>query len=166
MSHLPRRSATIPARPRLFRLTVAALAAGTAIGIGAVAPPTAAAETVVPLDRCWGLSPNIVDQPFSTARLFVSPNGRGRVTAAVRDISSFWTPTGGYQSAGRLDWHNVSTGKKGVAFNTAQIRLFVGGPTFRLDTGPGTVRVSFSAVNRNALWAIPSTSCSGTMRVG
>ncbi|WAC54088.1 hypothetical protein [Gordonia sp. SL306] len=172
MSQLPHLTTTAPATPapvrgrRPFRLIIALLAAITAIGLGAVAPTTASAETVVPLDRCWGVSPNIVDQPFSTARLFVSPNGRGRVIAAVRDVSSFWTPTGGYQSAGRLDWHNLSTGKKGVALNTAQIRLFVGGPTFRLDTGPGTVRVTFSAVNRNALWAIPSTSCSGTMRVG
>ncbi|MFW0796658.1 hypothetical protein AAFP30_22830 [Gordonia sp. CPCC 205515] len=140
-------------------------AAGT-LALITMGTGTASAETAVPLERCWGISPNIIDQPYSTARLFVSPTGRGQVTAAVRDISSFWIPTGGYQSTGRLDWHNLSNGRKGTAINTAPIGLYVGGPTFRLNTGPGTVRVTLSAVNRNALWSIPTTSCSGTMRVG
>ena len=63
------------------------LAATIGIGIGA---GQASAETVVPMDRCWGVSPNIVDQPFSTARLFVTPTGTGRVQAAVRDVSTPW----------------------------------------------------------------------------
>lgn len=46
------------------------------------------------------------------------------------------------------------------------IDSYAGGPTFALDTGAGQVRFTFSAVNRNALWSIPTTSCSGTMRVG
>jgi hypothetical protein len=153
-------------RPTRTRLAGALLAATAAIGLATAGTGTASAETVVPLERCWGVSPNIVDQPFSTARLFVSPEGRGRVVARVRDVSSFWIPTGGYQSVGRLDWHNLTTGRKGTSVNAASIGLYVGGPTFHLTTGPGTVRVTFSAVNRNALWAIPSTACGGTMRVG
>ncbi|MGW0039209.1 hypothetical protein [Gordonia sp. NPDC003376] len=150
------------------RLTTAGVAAAITatglIGAGALGSGTASAETVAPLDRCWGVSPNIVDQPYSTARLFVSQNGPGRVTAAVRDISSFWG--GGYESVGRLDWHNLRTGTRGTAVDAAPIRLYVGGPTFHLNTGSGPVRVTLSAVNRNALWAIPTTACSGTLHVG
>ncbi|AZG45839.1 hypothetical protein [Gordonia insulae] len=153
-------------RPLRTRLGGTLLAVAAAVGLGSIGTGTAAAETVVPLERCWGVSPNIVDQPFSTARLFVSPEGRGRVVARVRDVSSFWIPTGGYQSVGRLEWHNLTTGRKGAAVNAASIGLYVGGPTFHVNTGPGTVRVTFSAVNRNALWAIPSTTCIGTLRVG
>ncbi|WLP89467.1 hypothetical protein [Gordonia sp. NB41Y] len=148
---------------RLAGTVAAAITATGLLGTGILGTGTASAETVAPLDRCWGISPNIVDQPYSTARLFVSPDGPGRVTAAVRDISSFWR--GGYESVGRLDWHNLRTGKRGTAVDAAPIRLYVNGPTFRLNTGTGPVRVTLSAVNRNALWSIPTTSCSGTLQV-
>jgi len=141
------------------------LAATIGIGIGA---GQASAETVVPMDRCWGVSPNIVDQPFSTARLFVTPTGTGRVQAAVRDVSTPWAvflPGAAYESVGRLDWRNTTTGRAGTTFDTARIGSYVGGPSFALDTGPGHVTFTFSAVNRNALWAIPSTACSGSMQV-
>ena len=152
-------------RTRLTTGLAAAAIAASSFAALSVGSGTAHAETVAPLERCWGISPNIVDQPYSTARLFVSRTGPGRVTAAVRDISSFWTFSGGYESVGRLDWHNLTNNRKGTAFNTAKIGLYVGGPTFALDTGPGKVRVTLSAVNRNALWAIPTTACSGTITV-
>ncbi|GAC68440.1 hypothetical protein [Gordonia soli] len=155
---------------RSIRTTaIATMAAATvAAGLGAVGAAPASAETVAPLSRCWGVSPNIVDQPFSVARLFLEPDGAGRVIARVRDVSSLWallSPAAGYDSVGRLDWHNVSNGRKGTAIDTARIGGYVNGQQFRLATGAGTVRVTYSAVNRNALWAIPSTSCGGTLTV-
>jgi hypothetical protein len=151
-------------------LATTATALGLATGaVGLAGTGAASAETVVPMSRCWGISPNIVDQPFSTARLFVSPSGPGRVTAAVRDVSTpyaYFVPGAQYDSVGRLDWRNVTTGRTGTAFSTARITGYVGGPTFDLTTGAGEVRFTFSAVNRNALWSIPTTSCTGTMRVG
>lgn len=159
MSHRTARSAVASA----VALTLAA------VGVGLVGVGSASAETVAPMSRCWGISPNIVDQPFSTARLFVSPTGPGSVTAAVRDVSTpyaFFFPGAQYDSVGRLDWRNVATGRTGTVFSTARINSYVGGPTFALTTGAGEVRFTFSAVNRNALWSIPTTSCSGSMRVG
>lgn len=152
-------------RTRLTTGLAAAAIAASSLAALSVSPGTAHAEAVAPLDRCWGISPNIIDQPYSTARLFVSGAGPGKVTAAVRDVSTFWIFSGGYESAGRLDWHNLTTNRKGTAFDTAKIGLYVGGPTFKLNTGPGRVRVTLSAVNRNALWTIPSTACSGTLTV-
>ncbi|MCZ4558390.1 hypothetical protein O4215_22765 [Rhodococcus maanshanensis] len=35
----------------------------------------------------------------------------------------------------------------------------------RLNSGPGDVEITRSAVNRNALWSIPTTSCTGTVHV-
>lgn len=154
-----------PSIARILAAAVAGVAALTVIG-ATVSPGPALAMTVAPLERCWGISPNIVDQPFSTARLFVYPTGPGRVRAEVNDISTFWTATGGYESVGRLDWHNLDNGRRGTAVDRAGIGLYVGGPKFDLNTGRGNVRVTLSAVNRNALWAIPTTSCSGTLRVG
>lgn len=153
-----------------FRRNAAAalFALATTIGIGTIGAGQASAETLVPMNRCWGLSPNIIDQPFSTARLFVYPTGPGRVDAAVLDVSTPWGAlirNGGYDSAGRLDWRNRSTGRAGTAFDNDRIDGFCGGPRFDLNTGAGTIDFTFSAVNSNALWAIPTTSCSGTMQV-
>jgi hypothetical protein len=150
------------------RAAAAMIALAATIGVGALGAGQAAAETVVPMERCWGVSPNVVDQPFSTARLFVTSTGPGRVNAAIRDVSTPWAffiPGAGYESVGRLDWRNVNTGGTGTAFDSAHIGSYVSGPEFSLDTGPGTVTFTVSAVNRNALWAIPSTACSGTMQV-
>lgn len=154
---------------RFARLITATVAAGTvAAGMTFGGTGSAAAQSeVVPLDRCWGISPNIVDQPFSFARLFVDQHGGGEVTAAIQDVSSLWglaMPVG-YESVGRLDWHNTDDDTEGTVHDTAEIRWNVGGPTFDFDPGEGTVNVTVSAVNRNALWEIPSTACSGTIEV-
>lgn len=153
-----------------FRRNAAAalFALAATIGIGTIGAGQASAETIVPMNRCWGVSPYIVDQPFSTARLFVYPTGPGRVDAAVRDISTNWAIFSrdlSYDSIGRLDWRNRNNGRTGTIFDTARIGAYVSGPTFDLNSGAGTVDFTFSAVNRNALWAIPSTACSGTMQV-
>ena len=138
------------------------------IGVGTVGAGHASAETLVPMTLCLGVSPYIIDQPFSTARLVVSPAGPGKVDAAIRDVSTPWGAlirNGGYDSVGRLDWRNANTGRTGTNFGTDRIDGYGGGPRFTLNTGAGTVHFTFSAVNSNALWAIPTTSCSGTMQV-
>lgn len=145
----------------------ALFALAATVGIGTMGAGQASAETVVPMSDCWGVSPYIVDQPFHTARLFVYPTGPGKVDAAVRDISTNWAIFSdfSYDSVGRLDWRNRTTGASGTAYDTARIGAYVSGPTFNLNTGTGAVDFTFSAVNRHALWAIPTTSCSGTMQV-
>lgn len=141
-----------------------------AAGITIAAAGTASAETEVPMSRCWGISPNIVDQPFAPARAWVDQyeylpskfaSGQGAIN--IRDVSSLWAIFGGgYDSTGRLDWRNLSNGRTGTVVNTARIRNPGNGNLrFDVDTGPGDVEITLSAVNSNGLWSIPTTSCSG-----
>lgn len=147
------------------RCAALALAVGTAVGVGtATAAPTTA--DTVPVSHCWGPSPNLLDPPFSVSKLAVTPLGPGRAQVAVTEVSSIWVMLApAYRSTGRLDWHNLNTGRRGVAFNTDVIDYFPGGPVFDITPGTGTVRVTLSAVNRNHFWAVPTTACSGTIRV-
>ncbi len=66
-----------------------------------------------------------------------------------------------------MDWHNPSTGKRGL-----EDQQHPGAPALPgvhnfvipvNQIGKGRVNVTFGAVNRNALWSVPSTSCSGTI---
>ena len=152
------------------RLGVAATA--IAIGAGALTATatgagTANAAGTYPLNGCIGLSPNIVDQPYMPTRALVSDyDGRTYITT---EYSSLWLFVG-YDSTARLDWHNLSTGKRGSLFsNGSPAEWRVGGThNFAIATrtiGPGRVKITLNSVNRNALWSIPAASCSGYIRV-
>jgi hypothetical protein len=143
-------------------LAAAGILTGLAVGTG-----TAAADTVeVPMDRCWGVSPYIVDQPYAPARLFSWQTEPGRTQLQMPDVASLWFFTGGYQTDVKLDWHNVDTGERGTLYDNAT----VSNPgndvvTFDLNSGPGDVEFTVSAVNSIPLWSIPTTSCGGVVSV-
>ena len=155
---------------QIRRAAIAAAAAlsitAGALGVGAVAAGEASAEIEVPMTRCFGLSPNVIDQPFAPARAFVYQQRPGTADVAINDIASLWFFAGGYQSDGRLDWRNLDNGRKGTAVKRSPVS-YPGNSsmTFPISPGTGRVELTFSAVNRNALWAIPTTSCTGTVVV-
>ncbi|TJZ78349.1 hypothetical protein FCG67_09870 [Rhodococcus oryzae] len=145
--------------------TTAAVSAGIAGGLVAGAGSAAAAETqVVPMSTCFGLSPYIVDQPYIASRAFFNQDGPGTGNLTLADVSSLWFFAPPYLSDTRLDWHNKTTGARGTL--TATTPIGMGSAVYlRLNSGPGDVEITRSAVNRNALWSIPTTSCTGTVRV-
>lgn len=109
------------------------------------------------MDRCWGVSPYIVDQPYAPARLFSWQTEPGRTQLQMPDVASLWFFTGGYQTDVKLDWHNVDTGERGTLYDNAT----VSNPgndvvTFDLNSGPGDVEFTVSAVNSIPLWSIPT----------
>lgn len=152
------------------RATGVAAMTAAAAGLAVAGAGTAAAETEVPMTRCLGLSPYVVDQPFAPARLFLTQSlpgeGPGKGTLRLHDASSLWFFAGGYQSDVRLDWRNVDNGHAGTATDTRAV-AYPGGDTasFFLDAGPGTYELTMSAYNHHALWGFPTTSCTGTVRL-
>ncbi|MBD0861793.1 hypothetical protein IA539_11300 [Gordonia sp. zg691] len=152
----------------ITRLASAAIALATAAVLGVAGTGTGDAAPVsreFPLSNCVGLSPNVVDVPFLARRTIVSTYG-GNAYIAV-DFPSYFP--GGYQSAARLDWRNPGTGKRGTKISNVRVNPPYQGVHYfvlpQKQIGKGRVDVTFSAVNRNALWAIPSTSCTGTIVV-
>ncbi|SEL42287.1 hypothetical protein SAMN05444583_10916 [Rhodococcus maanshanensis] len=145
--------------------TTAVVSAGIAGGLVAGTGLAAAQTVEVPMSTCFGLSPYIVDQPYIASRAFFYQDGPGTGTVTLADVSSvvgfFTTP---YLSDARLDWRNKTTGATGTLTATTPIALG-NAVNLRMNSGPGEVEITRSAVNRNALWAIPTTSCTGTVRV-
>ncbi|HET8994149.1 MULTISPECIES: hypothetical protein [unclassified Rhodococcus (in: high G+C Gram-positive bacteria)] len=142
------------------------VAAGMLTGL-AVGTGTAAADTVeVPMDRCWGVSPYILDQPYAPARLFGYQTESGSIQLQMPDVSSLWFFAGGYQTDVKFDWHNIATDERGTLTDTATV-AYPGGDvvTFDLNSGPGPVEFTVSAVNSIPLWSIPTTSCGGVVDV-
>ncbi|MFD3810027.1 hypothetical protein [Rhodococcus sp. NPDC058639] len=152
---------------RFLRRTAASalVAAGMFTGLG-VGAGTAAAETPIPMNRCWGISPYIVDQPYAPARLFGWQTEPGRIELSLPDVSSLWFFAGGYRSDVRLDWHNRNTGARGTVTDSVNV-AYPGSGVARFDvrSGPGDVEFTVSAVNSIPLWAIPTTSCGGVVNV-
>ncbi|MFD4467887.1 hypothetical protein ACFWPA_06300 [Rhodococcus sp. NPDC058505] len=152
----------------LRRVTGIAAATLAAAGLAVAGAGTASAETEVPMTRCLGLSPYIVDQPYAPARLFLTqslPNeGSGKGTLRLHDVASLWFFAGGYQSDVRLDWRNVDNGKTGTLTDTATVGTPGGDSAkFFLDAGPGKYDLTMSAYNKHALWGMPTTSCTGSV---
>lgn len=152
---------------RFLRRTAASalVAAGMFTGLG-VGAGTAAAETPISMNRCWGVSPYIVDQPYAPARLFGWQTEPGRIELSLPDVSSLWFFAGGYRSDVRLDWHNRNTGARGTLTDSVTV-AYPGSGVARFDvrSGPGDVEFTVSAVNSIPLWAIPTTSCGGVVTV-
>ncbi|MDS1114535.1 hypothetical protein RD149_12235 [Gordonia westfalica] len=152
------------ARTKTFtRSAAAALSIAAAAGLGLAGTGQAEASREFPVSNCIGPSPNIVDLPFMVRRAIVGTYAGNAYIAA--DFPSYFP--GGYQSSLRMDWHNPSTGKRGSKISNTQVRPpYQGVHNFVIPVnqiGKGRVNVTFGAVNRNALWSVPSTSCSGTI---
>lgn len=145
------------------RLAAAALSIAAAAGLGLAGTGQAAAAREFPVSNCIGPSPNIVDLPFMVRRAIVSTYGGDAYIAA--DFPSYFP--GGYQSSLRMDWHNLSTGKRGFKVSNTKVNPPYQGVHYFVipvkTIGKGRVNVTFGATNRNALWSVPSTSCSGTI---
>ncbi|WP_238422233.1 hypothetical protein [Gordonia sp. 'Campus'] len=156
----------MPSTRMTTRLAAAAVALAAAAGLGVAATGEAGAVTrEFPLSNCVGVSPNIVDVPFLARRAIVSTYAGNAYIAS--DFTSYFP--GGYQSTARLDWRNLSTGKRGTKLSNVRVNPPYQGVHYFVipvgEIGRGRVAVNFSAVNRNALWSIPSTSCGGTVVV-
>ncbi|MBY4575354.1 hypothetical protein ACN94_17470 [Gordonia paraffinivorans] len=149
------------------RLAAVALSVAAAAGLGLAGAGHAGAapSREYPLSTCVGLSPNVADIPFLARRAIVSTYGGNAYIAT--DFPSLFP--GGYQSTARLDWHNTATKKRGSKVSNTRVNPPYQGVHYFViplnQIGRGTVNVTFSAVNRNALWAIPSTSCTGTIHI-
>jgi hypothetical protein len=143
-------------------LVAAGVLSGLAVGAG-----TATADTVeIPMNRCWGVSPYILDQPYAPARLFGWQTAPGRTELSLPDVSSLWFFAGGYRSDVRLDWHNRNTGARGTLTDSVDVAYPGSGVArFDLQSGPGDVEVTVSAVNSIPLWGIPTTACGGVVKV-
>ncbi|ATD69560.1 MULTISPECIES: hypothetical protein [Gordonia] len=147
------------------RLAAAALALAAAAGLGLSGTGEAAASREFPVSTCIGPSPNVIDLPFMVRRAIVDTYAGNAYIAA--DFPSYFP--GGYQSSLRMDWHNQSTGKRGSKLSNTRVRPPYQGVHYFVipvsQIGRGRVDVTFSAVNSNALWSVPSTSCRGTIVV-
>ena len=143
--------------------SIALVAGLTAAGIGA-ADAAPSSERGFPMTRCIGLSPNIIDYPFDVTGVTVSQYDG--FTQIRTGFFSWWLGVG-YDSVARLDWQHLDNKKRGTLFTNASARppaAGVLGFNFpRNEPGKGRVKITLSAVNRNALWAIPATSCTGTV---
>lgn len=150
------------------RAVVARLAVGTAALTAAVfgSSGTASAywSTLVDI-RCAGLSPNIVDIPFSAQVVANEPYGQPGASFTVHTGASVW---GGYTMNPTLTWTNLATGASGTVSGSAPVSsLFgTGGTVYfnALPTGSGPVRVDVTIVNRG-LAPVPPVNCSGTVQV-
>lgn len=152
----------LPCRTQLAATALAVAAAATSAVTG-----TGDAEAVTreyPLHNCVNISPNIVDLPYMPTRVFVSDYA-GKTYLQIT-YGSLWLLTG-YDSVARLDWHNLRTDQRGTLIDHSSVRPpNTGVHNFTIASsafGPGKVRLTLSTVNRNALWAIPARSCSGTV---
>lgn len=148
-------------------------AAATLISVSAAAAMTVAggvgqanASQEFPIPNCIGVSPNIVDIPFKLSNAIVSQYQD--TTWITVTYGSLWVGVG-YDSAVRLDWRNPATGQSGTKLSESRVvPPNTGVHSFQFPTeqiGKGRVEVSFSSVNRNALWAIPALTCSGSVVV-
>ncbi|GAB19963.1 hypothetical protein GOEFS_098_00290 [Gordonia effusa NBRC 100432] len=148
-----------------IKVGAAALAAAGAIGATLVggSGQAVAASAAYPLSSCIGLSPNVVDLPYNPTRVIVADYA-GK-TYLTTEFSSLW----GYQSAVRLDLRNLRTGKRLSLRSDRRVSPpYVGTHQISFPTsqiGTGRVSATLSSVNRNALWSVPATTCSGTIVV-
>ncbi|HEY5853723.1 MAG TPA: hypothetical protein VIW24_06625 [Aldersonia sp.] len=145
------------------RLAIVAAAIAAA---GFASAGTAAAEVEVPMTRCLGLSPYIIDQPYAPARMWLWQNGPGHANLAVHDVASLWFLNGGYRTEARLDWRNLDSGAGGTEYAVGNVG-YPGGGAARFDfyPGSGNLEVTLSAYNSHALWGFPTTTCTGTVHV-
>ncbi|MFJ2838300.1 MULTISPECIES: hypothetical protein [Nocardia] len=147
------------------RSTIAGLAAGAAVVAGTMVAGAGAANalpsSLVGIN-CLGLSPNIVDVPYSN-QVIVSYlyDQSGLPSFTVHSGASIW----GYQTHPTLTWTNLATGASGSLTGHTNISSFfgTGGTVYFTDvpTGTGPVRIDLSVVNTGPV-PVPVVTCSGT----
>lgn len=144
-----------------FAVGVTALAGTVLMGAG-----TASAESALVDMSCIGLSPNIVDVPYS-AQVIMSRYDQpsGVATFTVHTGASIW---GGYGTAPTLTWTNVATGASGsvTGFSPMSSMFGTGSTVYfsNLPTGTGNVRIDLSVVN-TGLVPVPVVNCGGNIDI-
>lgn len=148
------------------RRVVAGAAAVAALMFGAPGTASAANFSAVVDMQCVGLSPNIVDVPYS-GRVYVGQySGRpGWTSLTVHTGSSIW---GNYTTHPTLTWTNLNSNVSGTASGSAPVpSMFGTGAQVNFDAwniGPGPVRFDLSVVN-SGLVPVPVVNCSGVLDV-
>ncbi|WP_435590406.1 hypothetical protein [Nocardia sp. bgisy118] len=145
---------------KLARVAVAA-AALTAAALSGAGTASAAEDGIV--TTCRGISPNIVDFPYSGQVVVGQYNSPGRAYFTIHAGGSVW---GGYGTQVTLNWTNLSTGASGSETQGGSVGFVIGnGSTlyFSPYTGAGRIRTDFTVVNSGF---VPQTvTCSGTAEV-
>ncbi|WP_157224272.1 hypothetical protein [Nocardia paucivorans] len=139
---------------------------GLAVGATTAMAAPARAETMarsqyVAMD-CYGVSPNLVDLPY---------NGGGSVVTRT-DAPGLFTFTSnsrsvfGYTTDARIEWRNLDNGRTGVhrVGYRHGLKETDGYQLYEVNSGPGRVRLTISAVNHGLL-ALPAPVCSGDITV-
>ncbi|MGV9819512.1 hypothetical protein [Nocardia xishanensis] len=147
-------------RSKVARAAVAAAAMTAAVLSGA---GTASADEGGIVTTCRGMSPNIVDFPYSGQVVVGQHNTPGRAFFTIHAGGSIW---GGYGTQVTFNWTNLKTGATGSETQSGSVGFVVGnGSTmyFSPHTGAGTIRTDFTVVNTGF---VPQTiTCSGTAEV-
>ncbi|MRH88202.1 hypothetical protein GFY24_12240 [Nocardia sp. SYP-A9097] len=147
-------------RKSVVSVGVAALAGMVSLGAGTAS----AADSALVNMSCIGLSPNVVDVPYS-AQVIMSQYGLppGVASFTVHTGASIW---GGYGTTPTLTWTNTATGASGsVTGFSPMSSMFGSGSTvyfMNLPTGSGNVRIDLSVVN-TGLIPVPPVNCSGNI---
>ncbi|WP_051132770.1 hypothetical protein [Nocardia paucivorans] len=148
------------------RRVLAGTAAVAALMFGAPGTASAADFSAVVDMQCVGLSPNIVDVPYS-GRVYVGQySGRpGWTSLSVHTGASIW---GNYTTHPTLTWTNLATGVSGTASGSVPVSSMFGtGGQVAFDAwdlGPGPVRFDLSVVN-SGLVPVPAVNCSGVLDI-
>ncbi|MGV9415075.1 hypothetical protein ACWDOP_34680 [Nocardia sp. NPDC003693] len=151
-----------------MRVSKKSLIAGVAVAASALAgtvvagagDASAAVGKLVDMS-CVGLSPNVIDMPYS-AQVIVDPTydaPAGTASFTIRGNSSLW----GYGTHPTLTWTNLATGASGSLTGHGQATLGNGSTVYfsHIPTGTGPLRVDLSVTN-TGWFPIPAINCSGT----
>ncbi|MEV0436970.1 hypothetical protein [Nocardia sp. NPDC050413] len=143
-------------------------AAAAGLVTGAMVMSGAGAATAAPssweVTICRGVSPNIVDQPYSGQVIGAQPYGAPGVPYfTIHAGGSLW---GGYTTTVTLNWTNLTTGASGSETQSGNVGFIIGnGSTlyFRPPTGTGIVRTDFTVHNSGFVPQV--VTCSGTSEI-
>lgn len=139
-------------------IALAGLAAATAVA----APAQAWSRSQYVAMNCYGVSPNLIDLPY---------NGGGSVVTST-DTPGVFTFTSnsrsvfGYTTDAQVEWRNLDNGRTGVhqVGYRHGMKETDGYQLYQVNSGPGRVRITISAVNHGLL-ALPAPVCSGEITV-
>ncbi len=143
-------------RITIGRLALAA-AVLTAVAWSSAGTAVADGESRI-ITYCRGLSPNIVDFPYSGQ--VIGAQYKGAPYFTIHAGGSIW---GGYGTEVTLNWTNLTTGASGSETRGDSVGFVIGnGSTinFSPPTGAGTIRTDF--VVRNSGLVPQQVTCSGT----
>ena len=142
------------------RLAVAA-AALTTVAWSSTGTASAAEGDSWIVTVCRGVSPDIVDFPYSGQ--VVGAQYKGTPYFTIHAGGSIW---GGYGTEVTLNWTNLTTGASGSETGSGSVGFVIGnGSTIHFDppTGAGTIRTDF--VVRNSGLVPQQVTCSGISEI-